>query len=104
MLMLILMLMLSPGPEMDTRICRDGPSRGATEDHYSPQKGSPTQPNRDPPQILQIVPPRRCLHHHHHHHHQDCVKSHLLRMVVVALPLTHQNGPRRGILRAQPSL
>ena len=69
MLMLILMLMLSPGPEMDTRICRDGPSRGATEDHYSPQKGSSAQPNRDPPQILQIVPPRCC--HHHHHHHQD---------------------------------
>ena len=66
--MLILMLMLSPGPEMDTRICRDGPSRGATEDHYSPQKGSSAQPNRDPPQILQIVPPRCC---HHHHHHQD---------------------------------
>ena len=67
--MLILMLMLSPGPEMDTRICRDGPSRGATEDHYSPQKGSSAQPNRDPPQILQIVPPRCC--RHHHHHHQD---------------------------------
>ena len=32
------------------------------------------------------------------------VKSHLLRMVVVALPLTHQNGPSRGILRAHPSL
>ena len=69
--MLILMLMLSPGPEMDTRICRDGPSHGATEDHYSPQKGSPTQPNRDPPQILQIVPPRCCLHHHHHHQHHQ---------------------------------
>ena len=63
------MLMLSPGPEMDTRICPNGPSRGATEDHYSPQKGSSAQPNRDPPQILQIVPPRCC--RHHHHPHQD---------------------------------
>ena len=29
------------------------------------------------------------------------IPAHLLRMVVVALPLTHQKGPRRGILRAQ---
>ena len=63
-----------------------------TEDHYSPQKGSrPTQPGSssnfaDGAPLLLIV------------------TSHLLRMVVVALPLTHQKGPRSGIFRAQPSL
>ena len=66
-----------------------------TEDHYSPQKA--TRPNPQPGSASIFL--SRCC----------CIlilvtSTHLLRMVVVALPLTHQKGPRRGIFRAQPSL
>ena len=82
------------GPEMDTRICRD---RSAAGTH----RGSLFSAKRQPPNPTGLLL-KFC---------RWCtiasiliVTSHLLRMVVVALPLTHQKGPRSGIFRAQPSL